>query len=57
VIVPIPGTQNLKHLDEKLRAVEIELTPNDLREIESAFSKITVQGARLSEEHMRLIDR
>ncbi len=56
-IVPIPGTRNLKHLDENLGAVEIELTPNDLREIESAFSKIKVQGARLSEEHMKLIDR
>jgi aryl-alcohol dehydrogenase-like predicted oxidoreductase len=56
-IVPIPGTRNLKHLDENLGAVEIELTPNDLREIESAFSKNKVQGARLSEEHMKLIDR
>jgi aryl-alcohol dehydrogenase-like predicted oxidoreductase len=56
-IVPIPGTRNPKHLDENLGAVEIDLTPNDLREIESAFSNITVQGARLSEEHMKLIDR
>ncbi len=56
-IVPIPGTRNLKHLDENLGAVKIELTPNDLREIESAFSKMKVQGARLSEEHMKLIDR
>jgi aryl-alcohol dehydrogenase-like predicted oxidoreductase len=56
-IVPIPGTRNLKHLDENLGAVEIELTPNDVREIESAFTKIKVQGLRLSEEHMKLIDR
>ncbi len=56
-IVPIPGTRNLKHLDENLRAVAVELTSDDLREIDSAFAKITVQGTRLSEEHMKLIDR
>ena len=38
-------------------AAEIELASADLREIESAFAKTTVQGARLSEEHMKLIDR
>ena len=56
-IVPIPGTRNLKHLDENLGATEIKLTPEDLREIADAYSKITVQGARLPEEHMALIDR
>jgi aryl-alcohol dehydrogenase-like predicted oxidoreductase len=56
-IVPIPGPRNLEHLDENLRAAEIEFTPDDLREIYSAFSKITVQVARLPEEHMNLIDR
>jgi aryl-alcohol dehydrogenase-like predicted oxidoreductase len=55
-IVPIPGTRNLAHLDEDLGAVEIELTSDDLHEIESAYSKITVQGTRLPEEHMKLID-
>ncbi len=56
-IVPIPGTRNLEHLDENLGAAEIELTSDDLREIDSAASKIRVQGARLPEEHMNLIDR
>jgi aryl-alcohol dehydrogenase-like predicted oxidoreductase len=56
-IVPIPGTRKLGRLDENLGAVEVELTSNDLLEIESAFSKITVQGTRLSEEHMKMIDR
>ena len=42
---------------ENIGAAEIELTSADLREIESAFSKIKVHGARLSEEHMQLIDR
>jgi aryl-alcohol dehydrogenase-like predicted oxidoreductase len=55
-IVPIPGTRKLELLEENLRAVEIELTADDLRKIDSAFSKITVQGARLPEEHMKLID-
>ncbi|MHB1161998.1 MAG: aldo/keto reductase [Chloroflexota bacterium] len=56
-IVPIPGTTKLEHLDEDLGAVEVELASDDLREIDSAASKITVQGARLPEEHMKLIDR
>jgi aryl-alcohol dehydrogenase-like predicted oxidoreductase len=56
-IVPIPGTRKLERMVENIGAAEIELTPADLREIESAFSKIKVHGARLSEEHMQLIDR
>ncbi len=55
-IVPIPGTRKLERLEENLGAVNIELTPGDLREIDAAYSKIKVQGARLSEEHMKLID-
>src|SRR5712692_6255285 len=49
-IVPIPGTTKLHRLEENLGAVAIELTPDDLREIDSAASKITVQGARYPEE-------
>jgi aryl-alcohol dehydrogenase-like predicted oxidoreductase len=45
-IVPIPGTTKLNRLEENMGAVAVELTPDDLREIESAASKITVQGAR-----------
>jgi aryl-alcohol dehydrogenase-like predicted oxidoreductase len=56
-IVPIPGTRKLERLEENLGAVDVELTSEDLREIESAFSRITLQGARLSEDHMKLIDR
>jgi aryl-alcohol dehydrogenase-like predicted oxidoreductase len=56
-IVPIPGTTKPEHLDENLGALAVELTSGDLREIDSAFSKITVQGTRLPEEHMKLIDR
>ena len=46
-IVPIPGTTKLHRLEENTGAVEVELTPADLAEIEKAASKITVQGARL----------
>ncbi len=56
-IVSIPGTRKLERLEENLGAADVKLTPGDLREIDSAFSKITVQGARLPEEHMKLIDR
>jgi len=45
-IVPIPGTTKLERLDENIGALAVELTSDDLREIESAASKITVQGAR-----------
>jgi aryl-alcohol dehydrogenase-like predicted oxidoreductase len=48
-IVPIPGTTKLERLEENIGAVAIQLTPDDLREIDSAASKITVQGARYPE--------
>ena len=47
-IVPIPGTCKLSRLGENIEAVAVKLTSDDLREIESAASKITVQGARLA---------
>ncbi len=53
-IVPIPGTRKQERLDENLGAVRLELTSDDLREIESAASKITVQGARYPEELERM---
>jgi aryl-alcohol dehydrogenase-like predicted oxidoreductase len=49
-IVPIPGTTKLNRLVENIGAASIELTPDDLREIESAASTITVQGARYPEK-------
>lgn len=45
-IVPIPGSRKLERLDENIAATAVELTPGDLREIDAAFSKITVQGDR-----------
>jgi len=52
-IVPIPGTTKLSRLEENIGAVEIELTSDDLREIDNAASKITVLGARYPEEMER----
>jgi aryl-alcohol dehydrogenase-like predicted oxidoreductase len=49
-IVPIPGTTKLKRLEENNGAVEVELSPDDLRDIDSAASKINVEGARYPEE-------
>src|SRR5713226_979383 len=49
-IVPIPGTTRLARLDENIGSLEVELTPDDLREIESAASKIKVEGARYPEK-------
>jgi aryl-alcohol dehydrogenase-like predicted oxidoreductase len=56
-IVPIPGTTKLHRLDENLGALATELTPDDLREIEAAASRITVHGARYPEQHERLTGR
>ncbi|MGZ4462398.1 MAG: aldo/keto reductase, partial [Gaiellaceae bacterium] len=56
-IVPIPGTTKLSRLEENLGAVGLELTADDLREIEDAASRITVHGARYSEAQQRQIDR
>ena len=56
-IVPIPGTTKLARLDENVAAASIELTPEDLREIEKAGSTITVQGARYPEHLERMTGR
>src|ERR1700726_1678984 len=53
-IAPIPGTTKLSRLEENIGAVEIELTPEDLRDIEAAASKITVEGARYPERLERM---
>jgi aryl-alcohol dehydrogenase-like predicted oxidoreductase len=56
-IVPIPGTTKLQRLEENVGAAAVELTPDDLREIESAASKITVPGARYPEHIERMSNR
>jgi aryl-alcohol dehydrogenase-like predicted oxidoreductase len=56
-IVPIPGTTKMHRLEENIGAATVELTPDDLREIESAASKITVQGARYPEHLQKRVGR
>jgi aryl-alcohol dehydrogenase-like predicted oxidoreductase len=56
-IVPIPGTTRLVHLEENLGSVAVEFTPDELREIDAAASKIVVQGARLPQASMELTRR
>ena len=56
-IVPIPGTTKLERLKENLGAVEVELTPDDLQEIDNATAQITVEGARYPEHLQRMVGR
>ena len=56
-IVPIPGTTKLHRLQENVAAASIELTGDDLRDVESAASGITVEGARYSKGAQRMVDR
>jgi aryl-alcohol dehydrogenase-like predicted oxidoreductase len=55
--VPIPGTTKPHRLEENVAAAEVELTGDDLREIDEAASSITAQGDRYSEANQRMIDR
>ncbi|MET0397724.1 MAG: aldo/keto reductase [Longimicrobiaceae bacterium] len=56
-IVPIPGTTRLHRLEENLGAASVELSPEDLREIDAAVAGITVHGDRYSEGSQKMIDR
>ena len=56
-IAPIPGTRKIDHLNENLGAINVQLTPADLHEIESTFSAIRVQGGRMNEEQMKVVDQ
>jgi aryl-alcohol dehydrogenase-like predicted oxidoreductase len=56
-MVPIPGTRKLERLEENIGAVNVELTREDLRQLETAASKISVHGARYPEELQKLVGR
>ena len=56
-IVPIPGTTKLHRLEENVKAADVELTAEDLADIESAASQITIQGARYPEAMERMSNR
>jgi aryl-alcohol dehydrogenase-like predicted oxidoreductase len=56
-IVPIPGTTKLHRLEENIGAAGVELTTDDLRDIDRAVSRVTVQGARYPEHLQQLVGR
>jgi aryl-alcohol dehydrogenase-like predicted oxidoreductase len=56
-IVPIPGTTKVNRLEENLGATDVHLSADDLRELDTAASKIPVQGARYPEELQKLVGR
>ncbi|WP_085998875.1 aldo/keto reductase [Pedosphaera parvula] len=56
-IVPIPGTTKLSRLEENIGALEVQISSDDMHEIEIAASRITFHGARYSPEHERLVNR
>jgi aryl-alcohol dehydrogenase-like predicted oxidoreductase len=56
-IVPIPGTTKLHRLEENIGAANVELSPEDLRELEAAASKLAAQGARYPEELQKMVGR
>jgi aryl-alcohol dehydrogenase-like predicted oxidoreductase len=56
-IVPIPGTRSIDHLNENVGAINVQLTPADLLEIDTAVSEIEVHGGRMNEEQMKVVDR
>lgn len=56
-IVPIPGTTKPARLEENIGAANVELSRDDLRELESAASKIALQGARYPEELQKMVGR
>jgi aryl-alcohol dehydrogenase-like predicted oxidoreductase len=55
--VPIPGTTKLERVEENIAAADVELTSDELHELDSAASQITAQGARYSEANQQMIDR
>ncbi len=55
-IVPIPGTRDPAHLDENLRAIDLVLTPADLARIDAALSQFSVQGGRMNQAQMKIVD-
>jgi aryl-alcohol dehydrogenase-like predicted oxidoreductase len=56
-VVPIPGTTKLHRLEENIKAIDVELTPDDLREIDGITAQVDVQGARYPESSQKMINR
>jgi aryl-alcohol dehydrogenase-like predicted oxidoreductase len=55
-IVPIPGTRNPDHLNENLGAIDVQLTPAEVAELDTAFSKLRVHGGRMNEMQMKVVE-
>jgi aryl-alcohol dehydrogenase-like predicted oxidoreductase len=56
-IVPIPGTRNHGHFEENVQAINVQLSPAELRDIESAFAKLKVHGGRMNAMQMQMVDQ
>jgi aryl-alcohol dehydrogenase-like predicted oxidoreductase len=56
-IVPIPGTRNMDHLRENFGALDVELTAEDLSQLEAEFAKLTVHGGRMNDMQMQMVER
>jgi aryl-alcohol dehydrogenase-like predicted oxidoreductase len=56
-IVPIPGTTKLHRLEENIGAADVELSPDDLREIDAGLARVTIEGARYPEKLQKLVNR
>ena len=56
-IVPIPGTRNLDHLTENHGAINVTLTAEDLRDLDTALASVTVHGSRMNEPQMQIVDQ
>jgi hypothetical protein len=55
-VVPIPGTRNVEHLNENLGALTVELTPAEVGQISAESAAITVQGERMDDTNMQLVE-
>ena len=56
-IVPIPGTSKLNHLNDNVGAIDVDLSADDLKEIDVALSAITVHGGRMNPEQMKSVEQ
>jgi len=56
-IVPIPGTRNMEHFHENLGAINVQLTAEDILELDLASSKIKIHGGRMNEMQMQVVDK
>ena len=54
-IVPIPGTAKVQHLQENIESSNVVLTADDIKEIASALSNISVHGGRMNEQQMKIV--